>query len=67
MTGTKGIILLQVPMMILKVLAKASKRSIAGGGYHTNKVDIRVSARHFALVISYHEYVGFRCGMDGNE
>ena len=54
-------------MMILKVLAKASKRSIAGGGYHTNKVDIRVSARHFALVISYHEYVGFRCGMDGNE
>ena len=38
-----------------------------GGGYHTNKVDIRASARHFALASSYHDYIGFRCAMDVEE
>ncbi len=35
-----------------------------GGGYHTNRMDIRAAARHSANPTVYQEYIGFRCAMD---
>ncbi len=35
-----------------------------GGGYHTNRMDIRAAARHSANPNAYQEYIGFRCARD---
>lgn len=35
-----------------------------GGGYHTNRMDIRAAARHSAKPNIYQGYIGFRCARD---
>ena len=35
-----------------------------GGGYHTNRMDIRAASRHSATPTMYQDYIGFRCAMD---
>jgi len=39
-------------------------RVYRGGGYHTNRIDIRAAARHSASPNAYHGYIGFRCARD---
>ena len=34
-----------------------------GGGYHTNRMDIRALSRHSATPNMYQDYIGFRCAM----
>ena len=38
-----------------------------GGGYNCNRIDIRVSTRHFLPPTSYMDYIGFRCAMDDDQ
>ena len=35
-----------------------------GGGYHTNRMDIRALSRHSATPNMYQDYIGFRCAMN---
>ena len=44
--------------------AEGRQKVYRGGGYHTNKMDIRAAARHFATPGAYQDYIGFRCAMD---
>lgn len=34
-----------------------------GGGYQTNRIDIRAISRHFAMPTTYLDHIGFRCAL----
>lgn len=46
--------------------AEGDLKVYRGGGYHTNRMDIRAASRHSATPNMYQDYIGFRCAMDGN-
>jgi formylglycine-generating enzyme required for sulfatase activity len=45
---------------------EGSLKVYRGGGYHTNRMDIRAASRHSATPPMYQDYIGFRCAMDAN-
>ncbi|HIG52404.1 MAG TPA: formylglycine-generating enzyme family protein [Candidatus Latescibacteria bacterium] len=38
-----------------------------GGGYQTNRIDIRALSRHNAVPTTYQDYIGFRCALNSEQ
>ena len=51
------------PIPIRKALQTGGKKVYRGGGYQTNRIDIRALSRHNAMPTMYQDYIGFRCAL----
>jgi formylglycine-generating enzyme required for sulfatase activity len=51
------------PNPIPKVLLTGKQKVYRGGGFQTNRIDIRTMSRHSAMPNMYQDYIGFRCAL----